>query len=152
MATLGELSKISSISIPIGFVLTASATRHFLPQGFLAEVNRRMQILAPDDLEGLYKTCTTLQQMVLDLPLPTDLQELLSHYYSSLEKVAGQGCLVALRSSAFGEDSAAASFAGLYRSELFVEKNNLQDAYRRVIASKYSAKAIFIPAQPRLSP
>ena len=142
MATLGELSKLKSITIPPGFVLTASATRHFLTTDFLAEVNRRMQILDPDDLQDLYKTCTELQQMIVDTPLPPDLKELLYHHYSYLEKATNADCRVAFRSSAFGEDSVGISFAGLYSTILDVKKENLSDAYKKVIASKYGPKAI----------
>jgi pyruvate, water dikinase len=142
MATLGELSRLKTLNIPPGFVLTAAATRHFLTTDFLAEVNRRMQILDADDLQGLYKTCTELQQMIIDTPLPPDLKELLYHHYSYLEKATHTDCRVAFRSSAFGEDSVGISFAGLYSTILDVKKENLGEAYKKIIASKYGPKAI----------
>ncbi|MBM9603061.1 PEP/pyruvate-binding domain-containing protein [Desulfopila inferna] len=142
MAHLGEISRLPSIHVPQGFVITASATRHFLPPEHITEINRRLQILEPDDHDGLYKTCAELQKIVLETPLPGDLEELLQHHYALLEKTASPGCLVALRSSALGEDTIGVTFAGLYRTALNVDKSHLGEAYKQVIASKYGPKAI----------
>lgn len=49
---------------------------------------------------------------------------------------------VALRSSALGEDSAGASFAGQHRSLLNLDRESLLDGYKEVVASKYSAHAM----------
>jgi pyruvate,water dikinase len=48
---------------------------------------------------------------------------------------------IAMRSSAVGEDTEA-SFAGQYITELNVNRDNILHAYRSVIASKYSPRAI----------
>lgn len=141
MANLGEISGLPGITVPQGFVITASATNHFITDVHLAEINRRLQILETDDLEGLYKTCTDLQQMVREIPLPSDLEELLQMQYGMLEKSA-PGCLVAMRSSAVGEDVAGVSFAGLYTTILDVDRDHLSEAYKLVIAGKYSPRAI----------
>jgi pyruvate,water dikinase len=142
MANLGEVSRIPGCVVPQGFVITASATRHFLTADHIAEINRRLQVLDPDDLDDLFKTCTEIQQIVLDAPLPADLEELLYVHYARLEKATHPGCLVALRSSALGEDVAGVSFAGLYRTVLNVDRASLLAAYKQIIASKYGAKAI----------
>ena len=142
MANLGEISNIPSITVPHGFVITASATNHFITPHHLAEINRKLQILETDSLEGLYRTCTELQQMILELPLPADLEELLHEHYSTLENSSYPGCLVALRSSAQGEDTAGVSFAGLYTTVLDVDRDHLGDTYKRIIAGKYSPRAI----------
>jgi pyruvate,water dikinase len=128
--------------VPPGFVLTATATRKFLTAEHLDEINRRLQVLDPDDLDALYKSCHGIQSMILALPLPTDLEELLLVHYSRLEKAAIPGCRVSMRSSALGEDSATVSFAGLYSSVLHVDRTNIIAAYKEVIAGKYGARAI----------
>ncbi len=142
MARLGEISAVSSITLPHGFVVTASATRHFLTSRHITEINRRLQMLDPDDLDQLYKTCAEMQKIVTESPLPPDLEELLLVHYHRLEKATHPGCRVALRSSALGEDSSGVSFAGLYRTVLNVDGDRLSDAYKEVIASKYGPKAI----------
>ena len=142
MANLGEVSQIAGCVVPHGFVVTASATRHFLTADHIAEINRRLQVLDPDDLDDLFKTCTEIQKIVLDAPLPADLEELLYVHYARLEKATHPGCLVALRSSALGEDAAGVSFAGLYRTVLDVDRDSLVSAYKQIISSKYGARAI----------
>lgn len=142
MANLGEVAALPGLTVPPGFVVTASATRHFLTAAHIAEINRRLQVLDPDNLDDLYKTCSEIQKMVKDSPLPPDLEELLYVHYARLEKVSSPGCRVALRSSALGEDTAGVSFAGLYRTVLNVDREGLVSAYKEIIASKYGARAI----------
>jgi len=142
MASLGEVAGIHGCTIPPGFVVTSSATRHFLRTEHIAEINRRLQLLASDDLAGLIKTCEEIASIIRDSPLPSDLEEQLFMHYSSLEQATRPGCRVALRSSALGEDTAGISFAGLYKTILGVDRAGLVAAYKEIVASKYGAKAI----------
>lgn len=142
MAHLGEISFLPGIKVPQGFVITASATRHFLTADHIAEINRRLQVLDPDNLDDLYKTCEEMQKIVMESPLPPDLEELLHLYFNRLEKVSYPDCRVALRSSALGEDTAGVSFAGLYSTFLDVDRSTISDLYKKVVASKYGPKAI----------
>ncbi len=142
MANLGEVSSIADLMVPQGFVVTASATCQFLTTSILAEINRRLQILDPDDLNSLFHTCEEIKKIVRESSLPPDLEELLYVHYGRLEKLTHAGVKVAMRSSALGEDSAGVSFAGLYRSSLHVDKDSLISAYKEVIAGKYGTKAV----------
>jgi pyruvate,water dikinase len=49
---------------------------------------------------------------------------------------------LSVRSSALGEDTEKSSFAGQYRSNLNVSQEFLADAYKEIVASKYSPQAI----------
>jgi pyruvate,water dikinase len=142
MANLGEISFLPGITVPQGFVITSSATRLFLTAEHIAEINRLLQIVNLEDLDDLYRTCEEMQKIVLDAPLPPDLEELLNLQFNRLETKTYPGCKVAMRSSALGEDTAGVSFAGLYSTFLNVDKNNICDSYKKVIASKYGPRAI----------
>ena len=142
MANLGEVATIPGMTVPQGFVVCAAATAHFLTEATLAEINRRLQILDPEDLDNLYHTCEEIKKIVRESPLPPDLEELLLVHYNRLEKQTHPGVKVAMRSSALGEDAAGVSFAGLYRSVLNVDRASLADAYKEVIAGKYGTKAV----------
>lgn len=142
MAVLGELARQNLYRVPPGFVMTASATRRFLTAEFLTEVNRKLQILDPDDIGELYQTCDDFQRMVMELEVPPELLDEMYAHYKRIEDAWGQGVTVAIRSSAIGEDTAGISFAGLYESILFVKKEDLENGYKQVVASKYGARAI----------
>lgn len=142
MANLGEVATLPGLTVPPGFVLTASATGHFLTAPIIAEINRLLQILDPDDLDRLFHTCEEIKKIVKESPLPADLEELLLVHYSRLEKLTYPGVKVSIRSSALGEDSAGVSFAGLYRSVLHIDKDSLVAAYKEVVAGKYGTKAV----------
>lgn len=142
MANLGEIASLPGINVPRGFVVTASATRHFLTADHIAEINRLLQVLDPEDLGDLFRSCDELQKIVMDTPPPADLEELLLLHFNRLENNGYSGCRVALRSSALGEDTAGVSFAGLYSTFLDVDRSRLVELYKKVVASKYGPKAI----------
>ena len=142
MANLGEISSLSGITIPHGFVITASATRHFLTAEHIAEINRLLQVVDPENLDDLYRTCEQMQKIVMDAPLPPDLENLLHLHFKGLEEKSSPGCRVAMRSSALGEDTAGVSFAGLYSTFLNVEESRIDELYKKVVASKYGPRAI----------
>jgi pyruvate,water dikinase len=57
-------------------------------------------------------------------------------------KTAGPGVKVAMRSSAMGEDTES-SFAGQYLTVLNLPQNAVLNAYKKIIASKYSSRAMY---------
>ncbi|MGW8193947.1 MAG: PEP/pyruvate-binding domain-containing protein [Desulforhopalus sp.] len=142
MANLGEIASLPGINVPQGFVITASATRLLLTAEHLAEINRLLQVADPDDLDDLYRTCGEMQKIVMGIPLPAELETMLQLHLSRLEEMSHPDCLVALRSSALGEDTAGVSFAGLYSTFLNVDRSTVSELYKKVIASKYGHKAI----------
>jgi pyruvate, water dikinase len=143
MANLGEIKNRLGIRVPPGFAITARAYQRFLEHNDLqAEIDRRMQAAETDRIEALYTLSAEIQQMIIRAEVPSDLAEAVRAAWSTMETEAGRKVTVALRSSALGEDAAGSSFAGQYRSELNVSADTVLDAYREVLASKYSLQAI----------
>jgi pyruvate,water dikinase len=143
MANLGEIKNRLSVRVPPGFAITARAYQRFLEHNDLqAEIDRRMQAAETDQIEALYTLSAEIQQLIIHAEVPPDLAEAIRRAWSEMEAEASRKVTVALRSSALGEDAAGSSFAGQYRSELNVSADTLLDAYRGVLASKYSLPAI----------
>ncbi len=142
MANLGEVSRLPGCRLPPGFVVTASATRKLFPPDRLDEINRILQVIDPEDIGELEKGCRAIQKLVLEGQLPVDLQADILQAYRRLEQQEKVGVRLALRSSGFGEDSVGISFAGLYKTVLDVEPEDIFTAYKQVIASKYGPSAI----------
>nr|WP_321465844.1 PEP/pyruvate-binding domain-containing protein [uncultured Desulfobulbus sp.] len=143
MANLGEAGTLPGITIPPGFAVTSSASRLFyLENNVYPEINRLFQQTDARDLEDMLNKSTEVQQLIINSPLPTELERQLYAHFDQLLEIAGRDVKLAVRSSALGEDLGRASFAGLYHTELFVDRENLVHAYKKVLASKYSPQAM----------
>lgn len=143
MANLGEIFNRVHLKVPSGFAITARAFQRFIEHNDLQpEIDK--QFIAADitDMEALYKLSADIQKLIIDAEIPKDLEDDIKKACQSLEQEMGGLLKVALRSSAMGEDSAANSFAGQYRSELNVRADNLFEKYKQIMASKYSLTAI----------
>ncbi|MGV1100686.1 PEP/pyruvate-binding domain-containing protein [Thiovibrio sp. JS02] len=138
MANLGEIRNKVGLPVPAGFVITAAATHHFMAASNLRdEINRRLKTLPPEDLEELYKTSAAIQQLIINSPLPEEIAGQITAHYKTLA-----GALVAMRSSAIGEDHGNVSFAGQYRTQLNVSEEFLAQTYKEIVASKFRSQAI----------
>lgn len=143
MANLGEAGSLPGISIPPGFVVTASASRLFyLENNLYPEINRIFQQTDPHNIEDMLCKSEEVQQLIIQSPLPSELERQLSSQFDQLLEAAGRDVTLAVRSSALGEDLGRASFAGLYHTELHVDRDHLIEAYKKVLASKYSTRAM----------
>ena len=143
MANLAEIGKQVDFRIPGGFVVTAPGYDLFMKHSDLqAEIDRRIQSADVEQLDQLFSLSASIQQLIMASPIPPDLETAILEHYRLLEEEAGKGVRVALRSSALGEDVPGTSFAGQYRSELNVSGEDLLDAYKNVVASKYSLTAM----------
>ncbi len=143
MANLGEIKNRLGIRIPAGFIITAAAYENLIRENDLQlEIDRRFQAVDDDDLEGLYTLSSEVQQLIIRSRVPDDLAAAVLDAYDQLQAETGGKITLALRSSALGEDAQASSFAGQYRSELNVSLESIFQAYKEVLASKYSLQAI----------
>jgi pyruvate, water dikinase len=145
MAFLGEIKqKFSDCSVPEGFVITPAAYNLFLDRNDLRdEINRRLQTLEVRDTADMFRLSSELQILIINSPIPEELQEAIHSAYRGLEaRVGHRGVRVAVRSGAVGDDGTATSFAGQFRTELNVSEELLLTAYKEVLASKYSLTAM----------
>lgn len=143
MANLGEVRKRVGLLVPPGFVISTLAYRRFMEENDLqAEIDRRLQVRELHEISDLYGLSASVQQLILRSPVPADVAEAIQEAYGKLQREAGQGITVSMRSSALVEDSAGTSFAGQYRSLLNVSRESLLEAYKEILASKYSVAAM----------
>ncbi|MDD5153471.1 MAG: PEP/pyruvate-binding domain-containing protein [Desulfovibrionales bacterium] len=143
MANLGSIAKLSGVRVPEGFTVTVAAYERFIIYNKLQdEINRWISSVDLSDIEKLEKEASRIRAAILQTPLPPELEEAIKAAYRQLEGKTTPGVKVAARSSALGEDQHKATFAGQYRSILNVDGTNLVNAYKEVVASKYSLSAI----------
>ena len=143
MANLGEVRNRLGLPVPDGFAVTTTAYQYFINSNQLQEeINRRFQLLEGDDLARLHETSAEIQKLITGAPLPPDLEAAILAAYRQLSEKAGRPINVSMRSSALGEDTEEASFAGQYHSLLNVSAEYLILSYKEVVASKYSVPAM----------
>ena len=152
MANVGEMRNVLGLPVPDGFVITTLGFDHFLLEtGLGEEINRLVQSMAPDrdDRDAkealspdFLKIAARVRLLISSAPVPADLADSISTAYDRLCTRTGREVRVAMRSSGLGEDMAATSFAGQYRSELNVNRTGLLQAFKDVVASKYSPEAV----------
>lgn len=133
MARLGELRSRLNIPIPAGFVVTAplfdSVTRHPAIAPLIDEMD------SPDT--DLVSRCAELQACLEKIPLPRNVVKAIK----SALKSFGRHDRFAIRSSAIGEDGQL-SFAGVYTTVMNVAREHVISAYRRVVASMFTERAV----------
>ena len=143
MATLVELRNRLHLPAPDGFAITATAYYRFFQHNDLqVEIDRRFQSADINDVQGLFRQCQEIQQLIMDAAVPDEVAEAIRAAYHQLESSTQKDIRVALRSSASEEDVAGRSFAGQYHSELNVQPGDLLEAYKSVVASKYGLSAV----------
>jgi pyruvate,water dikinase len=143
MANLGELKNNLKLNVPDGFAITSSAFQRFIEHNDLRpEINRRFQSANLDDMESLFTLSAEIQYLISTSKIPKSLEDAIMDAWWQTEGNAGFEITAALRSSAMGEDEAGSSFAGLHLSELNISAEHVLDAYKEIVASKYSLPAI----------
>lgn len=136
--SLGELMR-ASISVPGGFVVrTASFERCIRELEKHAPVASAVESLSADDLEQVTHVARELRKRVEAAHLPAEVRDAILSATAQLGDTP-----VAVRSSATTEDSAAASFAGLQDTYLWViGADAVLAAVQRCWASLYSVESI----------
>ena len=146
-ANLGELTA-AGLPVPPGFVVGAPAYAAFCDAGGLRErIERRLATVDVEDTAALERASHEVRAEVEAEPLPEWLAEAVRGAYGRL--AAGDpDTPVAVRSSATGEDTESASFAGMNETFLNVRGGEAAlDAVRRCWASLFGARTIYYRAK-----
>jgi len=142
MANLGEVANVVGMLVPNGFVITASAYELLIAANDLQpEIDRLLQARQAERLDELFALSSSLQALIMTAAVPEDIAAAIEAAVTKIAPPASETTF-ALRSSALGEDSAEASFAGQYQSLLNVRREHLVDSYLEVVASKYTPQAM----------
>ena len=148
-ANLGEVRNRAGLPVPQGFAITTSAFDLFLSRNDLVnEINKRKMNIDVNEPESIEAVGKEVQALILAAPVPEELVQAIAAGYDqlahSLAPAAGPVArpMVSMRSSAIGEDSSDLSFAGQYLTVLNVGPEELNDTYKKIIASLYSPRAI----------
>ncbi|XXJ20678.1 PEP/pyruvate-binding domain-containing protein [Desulfovibrio caledoniensis] len=138
VAMLGEIKAELGAVVPRGFAITASGFRLFMEAtGLDDEINRLIQIHDGTSLEELNDLARSIRQAIDLAPMPDELEAAVRAQCARLGDIR-----FAVRSSALGEDSEQAGFAGQFVTRLGVKPAQVTDAYREVVSSMYSATAM----------
>jgi rifampicin phosphotransferase len=116
-ALLGELSRIDGISVPGGFCVTTDAFRRIVAQA--PELAARIELLSaltPEDRDQIRGVSAAIRTGIERAAIPAELASAITSALAGL----GPDVACAVRSSATGEDSPGASFAGQHDTYLNV--------------------------------
>jgi pyruvate,water dikinase len=138
-AGLGELLA-AGIPVPSGFAVSASAFRAFLADaGLERTVSDHAARVDAGDVGSVGAASRAIAEAMRSAPVPDDLRAEIEERCAEL----GPEEPVAVRSSALGEDSAEATFAGQQETYLWVRgAEHVCDSVRDCWVSLYSAPAL----------
>ncbi len=143
-ASLVEMRR-AGFPVPPGFAVTVSALEWFGEDtGLHSEVERIVAETDPNSTASLRSASDQIDALAENVRLPDGLLSLVETAYQRVAQEAGEDDpAVAVRSSAVGEDSADASFAGQQETYLWVRGlAELELSVRRCWASYFSPQAL----------
>jgi pyruvate,water dikinase len=142
-ANLGEVRARLGLPTPRGFAVSTYAYKVFLDYNQITD--RITQLLGRwrlDDLDSLAQVSDDLKEMIHQAIVPPELEAELTAAYERLCRQEKGRPLVAMRSSAVGEDLTL-TFAGQYATYLNVPPEDLVRRYKDIVASLFTPRALF---------
>jgi phosphoenolpyruvate synthase/pyruvate phosphate dikinase len=137
-SALGELIT-GGIPVPPGFAVSTAAYRAFVDEAGLGSmIEAATAQVTPDDVDSVGAAAHRIGEAMRSAPVPDALAEEIARRYAELGEPP-----VAVRSSALGEDSQEATFAGQQETYLWVRgPDHVCDAMRDCWISLYGSPAI----------
>ncbi|MGE4311136.1 PEP/pyruvate-binding domain-containing protein [Desulfovibrio sp.] len=141
-ANLGELRNMLDMPVPRGFAITIRAGSIFLLRtpGLFKSIYSLLRSIDPEKPDSINAIARQVEQIICEAPVPQEVEEALLKAWD-LAYGDDPQMVAALRSSAIAEDGVQ-SFAGQYRSLLGVTRNELIPAFKAVVASLFSPRAL----------
>jgi len=146
-ASLGEVRNKLHLPVPEGFVVTTEAYRQFCGIPLWEKIRDATHNLDLNDLTALEKISAELTAMVMALPVPRAIEVAITERARTLYEHGGG---LAVRSSAVGEGGER-TFAGQFLSLLNIPLEQMVEAYKRVVAGRFSVRALFYRLSAGLS-
>lgn len=140
-ANLGELRNNAGIPTPPGFAITTAAYNAFLnAEGLRDEILKLLRDASPDAPATVVAVSDAIFKTIDQVRVPDHVMEALYETWDTIFDAPLQ-TRAALRSSAISEDGIL-SFSGQYRTILGVTRDTLESAFREVLGSLFSPRAI----------
>lgn len=134
--------KNQGMVVPKGFTITTNAFYAFMEtNGLESPIDMILENLNIHNPQALEQESKRIQKIILAAHLPEPVRQAMAEGVNTITRNSKKG-LLAVRSSGAMEDSDI-SFAGQYESLLNVTPDNIFQAYKSVIASKYSARSMY---------
>ncbi|OBQ45887.1 PEP/pyruvate-binding domain-containing protein [Halodesulfovibrio spirochaetisodalis] len=138
-ANLARISSEKGLNILPARVISSHAYHYFIEVNDLRnELDKRLSEITLSDATTLDELSYEMQELILNAEMPDPIANEIEIAALELGK---NGTKLAVRSSAVAEDGVA-SFAGQYTSVLDVTAANIIQAWKEVVASKYTPRAI----------
>ena len=140
-ANLGEMRNHANIPTPEGFAITTAAYEAFLQsEGLRDDLLKLLREAKADDPSTVVAASEAIFTTIDQIKVPKHIMEVLLNTWDSTF-TSPLTVRTALRSSAISEDGIL-SFSGQYRTILGVTRASLESAFREVLASLFSPRAI----------
>jgi pyruvate,water dikinase len=140
---LSVIKKDLKLPIPSGFVITTNAFFYLIEHNDLRKIiDEKLAGLDINSTPSLDHTSDELVALIMNSRIPPGIENAVLNAFKACQWTKNRDIRIAMRSSAVCEDEQS-SFAGQYLTVLNVKEENILDAYKKVIASKYSPRALY---------
>jgi len=140
---LSVIKKDLQLPTPSGFVITTNAFFYLIEHNDLRKtIDDKLAGLDINSTLSLDHTSDDLMALIMNSRIPPDIENAVLNAFKACQWTKNRDIRIAMRSSAVCEDEQS-SFAGQYLTVLNVNEENILDAYKKVIASKYSPGALY---------
>ena len=138
-----KILKKLQLPVPKGFIITTNAFWYLIEHNRLRPIiDTALARIHPDEPSAIVSVSEELSSAMMEMEIPSELEAAILNALKKLQTQCGDYLQLAVRSSALGEDSDT-SHAGQYRSCLQVKPENVFQAYRHVLASKFEPTALY---------